>query len=152
MQTRLAKLDEGQYDAIILAYAGLKRLNLEARISKLFSTEEILPAACQGILAVQGRKGYEVPFLKDFADEEARLVALAERSFVRTLDGGCSSPVAAYAVINGDEITIKGYYVDEEENQYIDEIKGSKYQGESLGRELALRMKGGSSWAQESYI
>ena len=152
VQTRLAKLDEGQYDAIILAYAGLKRLNLEARISKLFSTEEILPAACQGILAVQGRKGYEVPFLKDFADEEARLVALAERSFVRTLDGGCSSPVAAYAVINGDEITIKGYYVDEEENQYIDEIKGSKYQGESLGRELALRMKGGSSWAQESYI
>ena len=152
VQTRLAKLDEGQYDAIILAYAGLKRLNLEARSSKLFSTEEILPAACQGILAVQGRNGYEVPFLKDFADEEARLVALAERSFVRTLDGGCSSPVAAYAVIDGDEITIKGYYVDEEENQYIDEIKGSKYQGESLGRELALRMKGGSAWAQESYI
>ena len=83
VQTRLAKLDEGQYDAIILAYAGLKRLNLEARISKLFSTEEILPAACQGILAVQGRKGYEVPFLKDFADEEARLVALAERCDAR---------------------------------------------------------------------
>ena len=77
---------------------------------------------------------------------------MEERSFVRTLDGVCSSPVAAYAVINGDEITIKGYYVDEEENQYIDEIKGSKYQGESLGRKLALRMKGGSAWAQESYI
>lgn len=142
VQTRLAKLDEGQYDAIILAYAGLKRLELEARISKLFSTEEILPAACQGILAVQGRAGYEVPFLADFADEEARLIALAERSFVRALDGGCSSPVAAYAVISGDEITIKGYYVDEEENQSIEEIKGNKYQGERLGRELAQTMKG----------
>lgn len=142
VQTRLRKLDEGQYDAIILAYAGLKRLELEARVSKLFSTEEILPAACQGILAVQGRAGYEVPFLADFADEEAKLIALAERSFVRTLDGGCSSPVAAYAVISGDEITITGYYVDEEEKQYIDKVKGNKYQGENLGRELALMMKG----------
>lgn len=142
VQTRLRKLDEGQYDAIILAYAGLKRLELEARVSKLFSTEEILPAACQGILAVQGRAGYEVPFLADFADEEAKLIALAERSFVRTLNGGCSSPVAAYAVISGDEITITGYYVDEEEKQYIDKVKGNKYQGENLGRELALMMKG----------
>lgn len=142
VQTRLRKLDEGQYDAIILAYAGLKRLELGARVSKLFSTEEILPAACQGILAVQGRAGYEVPFLADFADEEAKLIALAERSFVRTLDGGCSSPVAAYAVISGDEITITGYYVDEEEKQYIDKVKGNKYQGENLGRELALMMKG----------
>lgn len=145
VQTRLRKLDEGQFDAIILAYAGLKRLNLEPRVSKLFSTEEILPAACQGILAVQGRAGYQVPFLKDFADEETKLIALAERSFVRTLDGGCSSPVAAYAVIDGESITITGFYVDEKENQYIDAVTGSKYEGEALGRQLALAMKGGRS-------
>lgn len=142
VQTRLRKLDEGRYDALILAYAGMKRLGLTNRVSKLFSTEEILPAACQGILVVQGRAGYEVPFLADFNDEEARLAALAERSYVRTLDGGCSSPVAAYATICGDEITIRGYYVDEDENQFTDEIKGNKTEGEALGKTLALKMKG----------
>ena len=141
VQTRLAKLDSGEFDAIVLAYAGVK-LGLSQRVSKLFSVEEILPAACQGILAVQGRAGYETPFLADFADEEAKLIALAERSFVRTLDGGCSSPVAAHATICGEEITIRGYYVDADENQFIDQITGDKNQGEGLGRTLALRMKG----------
>ena len=112
--------------------------------SRIFSTEEILPAACQGILAVQGRAGYQVPFLVDFDDEEARLAALAERSFVRTLDGGCSSPVAAYAVIEGEEIRITGFYVDEEERTYRDTLVGDKREGENLGRQLALRMKRGS--------
>lgn len=143
VQTRLRKLDEGQYDAIVLAYAGVKRLALEHRVSRIFTTEEILPAACQGILAVQARAGYEAAFLADFADEESRLVALAERSFVKTLDGGCSSPVAAYATISGEEISIRGYYVDEADRQYIDEIKGNKWEGEALGRQLALAMKGG---------
>ncbi len=142
VQTRLAKLDSGEFDAIILAYAGVKRLGLSQRVSKLFSVEEILPAACQGILAVQGRAGYDVPFLADFADEEAKLIALAEREFVRTLDGGCSSPVAAHATIRGEEITIRGYYVDADENQSIDQITGDKNQGETLGRTLALKMKG----------
>lgn len=141
VQTRLAKLDRGEFDAIVLAYAGIKRLALEERVSRLFSPEEILPAACQGILAVQGRAGYEVPFLKDFDDEEARFAALAERSYVRTLDGGCSSPVAAYAVVDGDKITISGFYVDEKEHQYIDRITGNKKDGETLGKELALSMK-----------
>lgn len=140
VQTRLAKLDRGEYSAIVLAYAGIKRLGLEERVSRLFSTEEILPAACQGILVVQGRAGYEVPYLAEFTDEEAKLTALAERSYVRTLDGGCSSPVAAYACVDGDEITIKGFYVDEAENQYINVIKGNKYEGEALARELALKM------------
>ncbi|SCK00790.1 Porphobilinogen deaminase [uncultured Eubacterium sp.] len=142
VQTRLRKLDSGEYGAIVLAYAGIKRLGLEERVSRLFSAAEILPAACQGILVVQGRAGYEVPYLADFADEEAKLIALAERSYVRTLDGGCSSPVAAYACLDGEEITIRGFYVDEEENQYIDTIKGNKHEGEALGRELALRMVG----------
>ena len=144
VQTRLAKLDRGEYGALVLAYAGLKRLGLEKRVSRIFSTEEILPAACQGILAVQGRAGYQVPFLADFDDEEARLAALAERSFVRTLDGGCSSPVAAYAVIEGEEIRITGFYVDEEERTYRDTLVGDKREGENLGRQLALRMKRGS--------
>lgn len=141
LQTRLRKLDSGDFDAIVLACAGIKRLGLAGRISRVFSPQEILPAACQGILAVQGRAGYETPFLADFADPEARLIALAERSFVRTLDGGCSAPTAAYGEIEGDEIHITGFYVDEEENQYIDRITGSKFEGEALGRQLALSMK-----------
>lgn len=141
VQTRLKKLDGGEFDAIVLAYAGLKRLGLEERVSRLFEPEEILPAACQGILAVQGRMGFEVPFLSDFDDEEARLAALAERSYVRTLDGGCSSPVAAYATIEGNEITIRGFYVDGQNRQYKDAVTGSKYDGEALGRQLALSMK-----------
>ncbi len=142
VQTRLRKLDEGEYSALVLAYAGIKRLDLEYRVSRVFSVEEILPAACQGILAVQGRKGYDVAFLGDFDDEEARLIALAERSFVRTLDGGCSSPVAAYGEIVGDEILLRGYYVDGEMNQSKSQIRGSKFEGEALGKILAERMKG----------
>ncbi len=141
LQTRLRKLDSGDFDAIVLACAGIKRLGLAGRISRVFSPQEILPAACQGILAVQGRAGYETPFLADFSDQEARLIALAERSFVRTLDGGCSAPVAAYGEIEGDVIHITGFYVDEAENQYIDRITGSKFEGEALGKQLALSMK-----------
>lgn len=142
VQTRLKKLDSGEYGAIVLAYAGIKRLGLEERVSRIFEPEEILPAACQGILVVQGRAGYDVPFLSDFEDAEAKLIALAERSFVRTLDGGCSSPVAAYAIIEGEEITITGFYVDEQEQQFKKTVKGNKYDGETLGHQLALAMKG----------
>lgn len=141
VQTRLKKLDSGQFGAIVLAYAGVKRLGLEHRVSKIFEVDEILPACCQGILAVQGRAGYDAEILDKFHDEEAKQIALAERSYVRTLDGGCSSPVAAYATIEGDEITITGFYVDEEENTSIDSIKGKRSEGESLGAKLAISMK-----------
>lgn len=141
VQTRLAKLDSGQYSATVLACAGLKRLGLEDRISRIFEPCEILPAACQGILAVQGRKGFDISFLKDFENREGRLAALTERSFVRTLDGGCSSPIAAYAEINGEEVTLNGYYVDEEDNQYFKTVIGKACEGESIGKDLALEMK-----------
>ncbi len=110
--TRLEKLDRGEYSALVLAKAGIKRLGLEERISREFSVDEIIPAACQGILAVQARKGFNTDFLKGFNDEEALNIAIAERSFVKTLDGGCSSPVAAYADIKGDKIEITGMYVE----------------------------------------
>lgn len=141
VQTRLRKLDSGEFSAIILAYAGIKRLGLEDRVSRIFGVEEILPAACQGILAVQGRKDFDRSVLMDFNDEETKLIALAERSYVRTLDGGCSSPVAAYGTIKDDEITLTGFYVDSKEKTYFDKITGNKFDGEKLGKELALRMK-----------
>lgn len=141
VQTRLRKLDEGQYSGIVLAYAGVKRLGLEYRVSKIFQVDEILPAACQGILVVQGRRDFDTAVLNGFNDHETKLIALAERGFVRTLDGGCSSPVAAYATIEGEEITLTGLYVDENDNMYFETVKGNKVDGEKLGRELALSMK-----------
>jgi hydroxymethylbilane synthase len=142
VQTRLRKLDSGEFSATVLACAGLKRLGLEKRISKIFEPGEVLPAACQGILAVQGRKGFEASFLADFNDEESKLRALAERSFVRTLDGGCSSPIAAFAEIDGDHMKLTGFNIDKADNGFTDFIEGPAARGEELGQELALRMKG----------
>lgn len=142
LQTRLKKLDDGEYSALILAYAGIKRLGLEQRVSRIFDIDEMIPAACQGILAVQGRKDCDPFFLADFNDEDARDAALAERSFVRALDGGCSSPVAAYAVTSGDRITITGFYVNDEGEIFEKRISGRREDGEKLGAMLAEDMKG----------
>lgn len=139
--TRLKKLDDGEYSALILAAAGLKRLGLEERISRYFEPEEMMPAAGQGILAIQGRAGEDYSFLKDYADDEAAYAAEAERAFVRELNGGCSSPVAAHAVVKEDKIFLIGLYYDEASNTYL---KGSKEElavnaakaGTALAREL----------------
>lgn len=137
VQTRLRKLDEGRFSALILASAGLRRLGLEHRISRLFSTEEILPAAGQGILAVQTRAGENVSFLRIFHDEDGRDCLMAERAFVRALDGGCTSPVAAHAVLDGGQLILDGFNVRGER----DRIRGPRQDAEELGAELAQRMK-----------
>ncbi|MGI6006885.1 MAG: hydroxymethylbilane synthase [Ruminococcus sp.] len=140
--TRLRKLDEGEYSALVLAAAGLKRLGLEQRISRYFEPEEIIPSAGQGILALQGRKGVDYSFLSGFADENATCCALAERAFVRYLDGGCSSPVAAHAVTDGDKISLLGLYYSENTKQYIRGSKtGPVKEAESLGTALAKELK-----------
>lgn len=141
VQTRLRKLDSGMYGATIFAVAGLKRAGLENRISRIFSTDEILPAACQGILAVQGRKGQDVSFLDDFRSYEAELVSKAERSFVRTLDGGCTSPVAAYAVVSEGQMTLTGLDINKEGKPFRMTVTGRPEEGERLGADLALKMK-----------
>ena len=145
LQTRLRKLDEGQYSALILAAAGLKRLGLESRINRYFTAYEIIPSAGQGILAVHGRKGEAYDFLEDYCDKDAWAAGSAERAFVKLLDGGCSSPVAAHAEIFGDEIYLRGLYYNEKDGSYVTgTLRGNKADAESLGRELAetLRKKG----------
>ena len=143
VQTRLRKLDEGQYCALVLAAAGLKRLGLEHRIHRYFSTEEILPAAGQAILAVQARKETDSSVLKTFHDEDAACCALAERAFVRQLDGGCTSPVAAFAQVEGDGLTLTGLYVSPDETVVRRGIlRGEKTNAEKLGADLALWLKG----------
>ena len=135
--TRLRKLDEGQYAALVLAAAGLKRLGLEGRIARYFTAEEIIPAAGQGILAVQTRAGEDYPCLTAVADREGTACALAERAFVRALDGGCSSPVAAHGVVDGDTLVLTGM----DENGRRDRISGPVREAERLGETLARRMK-----------
>ncbi len=145
LQTRLRKLDEGQYSGLILAAAGLKRLGLEARISRYFTADEIIPAAGQGILAVQGRKGENYRFLDGYCDTDAWAAGSAERAFVKLLDGGCSSPVAAHAEVYGEEIYLRGLYYNEKDGSYVTgTLRGQRKDAEKLGRELAetLREKG----------
>lgn len=142
LQTRLSKLDSGNFSAIVLAAAGIKRLGLEERISRYFSTDEMIPAAGQGVLAIQGRLGEDYSFLENVNSKESEITSICERSFVRTLDGGCSSPVAAYAVINGNEIKLKGLYYNEHEKTYtIGEAFGDIKNAESLGENLALKLR-----------
>ena len=143
IQTRFQKLEEQEYDAIVLAVAGLKRLNLMDKIYRIFEPEEILPAAGQGILAVQGREneGWE-EYLKAVNNKESEVTALAERAFVHTLDGGCSSPVAAYAQIQRENMQITGLYYHETSGKYYKETNQGKIENaKQLGIELAERMK-----------
>ena len=141
--TRLSKLDGGQYAALVLAAAGLKRLDLESRITRYFSTDEMIPAAGQGILAVQVRSGEDTGYLSAFLDRDGTDCAMAERAFVRRLDGGCSSPVAAFATVEGDTLTLRGMDVTEAGVPIFDTITGPRDQGEALGIALADRIREG---------
>lgn len=141
LQTRLRKLDEGQYGAIILAAAGMKRMGYEDRISRYFSIDEVIPSAGQGILALQGRKGEDYTFLEGFSDREAFYAAAAERAFVRWLDGGCSSPIAAHAQISGDVLELWGLYYEEETRTCRKGRKtGPVCQAAAIGIELAREL------------
>ena len=142
LQTRLRKLDAGEYSGLILAAAGLKRLGLEQRINRYFTPDEMIPAAGQGILAVQGRKGQDYFYLDGYCDRDAWIAGSAERAYVKYLDGGCSSPVAAFAEVSGDEIFIRGLYYSEVTGKWITgQIKGAADNGAELGIALAKQLK-----------
>ena len=143
VQTRLKKLDDGEYSALILAGAGLKRLGLSHRISRSFTPDEMIPAAGQGILAVQGRAGEDYSWLEGVDDPEARQAAEAERMFVSYLDGGCSAPIGAFAQIRGEEILIRGLYCEEGvEVCRTGKIRGACREAKNLAVALAKQLKG----------
>ena len=144
IQTRLRKLDEGQYSATVLAAAGLKRAGLEGRISRIFSTEEMLPAAGQGVLAVQGRADADYAYLNGFFDADSRDTSLCERAFVAALDGGCTAPTAAFAEIlpDGESILLTGLFFDETAGTMIRrQAAGLRTDAVRLGTELASEVK-----------
>lgn len=140
--TRLDKLDAGEYSALVLAAAGIKRLELNERISRVFTTEEMLPAAGQGIMAIQGRKGEDGSFLSKVNDVDSELSAICERAFVKELNGGCTSPIAAFTTIEGDMITIDCMYEDGERKTFQDTkdnaihlgITAAKYKKSNIGK------------------
>ena len=142
--TRLQKLDAGEYGALILAASGLKRLHLEDRIARCFEPEELLPAAGQGTLAVQGRAGEDYSFLDGFFDADSRDTSLCERAFVAALDGGCTAPTAAFAEIlpDGERIQLTGLYFDEEVGVVIRrQATGLRTDAVRLGTQLASAVK-----------
>ena len=141
VETRLRKLDEGHYSALVLAAAGLKRLGLEDRISRFFSPQEMIPAACQGILGIQTRAGADNDLIERINDNDARSCALAERAYVKAIGADCGSPDTAFAQIDGDKMMIMGLRYDAERKTVIrDSICGPSSDAEVLGRELADRM------------
>ena len=140
--TRLDKLDRGEYGALVLAAAGLHRLGLEGRITRYFSPDEIIPAAGQAILAVQGREGELAEEVKKLDDADAHDCATAERSFVKTLGGGCFAPVAAYAETEGAYLHLRGLYITEDERASArGAVTGLRTEAEALGRTLALQLR-----------
>ncbi|MFN2514564.1 MAG: hydroxymethylbilane synthase, partial [Pyrinomonadaceae bacterium] len=114
VDTRLRKLDEGRYDALILAAAGLRRLNLESRISAAIPVDEMLPAVGQGALAVETRRNdqFTIDLVSTLNHEATRLACTSERAFLRALGGGCQLPIAGYAVVSDNELQLEGLVAD----------------------------------------
>lgn len=141
VQTRMRKLEVEGYDATLLAAAGLNRLGMEHVISRYFSVDEMIPAAGQGILAVQGRKGESHSWIERIDVRESRAAALAERNFIRVTGGDCTSPCAAHAQVNGNVLKLTGLYYNEDTEEYsVDVIVTDAAKAEQAGETLAERM------------
>ncbi len=143
VNTRLAKLDAGEYDAIILAAAGLKRLEMAHRITAFIQPEQSLPANGQGAVGIECRLDDEAvkALLAPLEHAETRTRVLTERAMNRALQGGCQVPIGAYALVEGDQIWLRGLVGSPDGSQMLrDEIRGPLANGESLGEALAERL------------
>jgi hydroxymethylbilane synthase len=154
VDTRLRKLKEGLYDAIVLAYAGVKRMGFSGEVSQVL--EDFIPAVGQGSLAIETRAEDErvINFVKVLNHEESRLRAVCERAFLRELQGGCQVPIGAYAWIEGDRIKIKGFISDLEDERFLEGYEeGSLQEAEEVGKRLAQRLlrEGGEEILKEIY-
>ncbi len=140
VNTRLRKLDDGEFDAIILASAGLKRLGFEARIRSCLEPEESLPAIGQGAIGIEARSDDAAvrELIAPLADADTTLRVQAERAMNETLNGGCQVPLAGYAVLEGDQLYLRGL-VGEPDGSIVlrSEIRGPASEAVSLGVRLA---------------
>jgi len=137
--TRLDKLQKGEYDAILLAMAGLKRLGLEEKAVQVFEIDEMIPAVGQGALGIEARKGEDLDYLLESVnDEESSLAVIAERAFMEKLGGSCSTPIGAHAVIDGNKIKIYGMWaLDGKGKIKRAVVEGDKSDAVALGQQLA---------------
>ena len=142
IHTRLKKLDDGEYDAIILAAAGLKRVGLQDRITEYFDTASFMPAPGQGILCIQCRENDRKikNLLKIINDREVTLICEAEREFSRIFDGGCHTPIGCSSVIEGDILKLKGMYNDNG-NRIFKEVSGNKENPKEIAQKLAKEIR-----------
>ncbi len=144
VQTRLRKLDEGQYDAIILAAAGLQRLGLEDRIRAVIAPEDMLPAVGQGALAIECRsdRADVLALLKPLHDETTAACVSAERALSRSLAGSCNVPLAGYAQIDGAGLHLCGYVGAPDGTHHVSaQVEGKAADAEALGLSLAERLR-----------
>jgi hydroxymethylbilane synthase len=143
VQTRLDKMEKQQLDGIILAYAGLKRLGLEDKASYCFSVDEMVPAVGQGALGVEIVKGNEItPIIKSLDNSNIRVCVEAERSFMKTLNGGCHTSIGAYAALEDDIIYMVGIF--EVDGKLVKkDVEGSRFEHLELGRRLAEKIIAG---------
>jgi len=143
VDTRIRKVEEGQYDAVVLATAGLARLGWLERASQVFSPEEMLPAPGQGALAVQVRSddADALRFVASADDADTRAAVTAERAFERRLGGGCNAAVAALAEVDGARLRLRGLVADPAGGRSVKgETEGDAADADGLGVELAERL------------
>ena len=146
VDTRIKKLKDGLYDAIILSYAGIQYLKLENEISETFTTEEIIPSAGQGIIALQCRENNEniISLLKKINHEETYKRAFAERNILKVLEGDCETAIGAHAVIDGKNIVVEAelFSLDGSKSFYekkIEKIEKFKEIGIEIGKILKTK-------------
>ncbi len=154
--TRLRKLDEGQYDAIILAAAGLNRLDLSDRIASYFDPADMLPAVGQGAVGIELRESDSelLEALSFLIDETTAVTVTAERAYLNRLEGGCQVPIGAFAVLDGDQINITGLVASVDGSQVLrEEDSGKAADAKGLGVKLAeeILAKGGGAILAEVY-
>lgn len=145
VNTRLRKLDEGQYDAIILASAGLIRLGMQDRIASEITPEESLPAGGQGAVGIECRMDDATTraLLQPLHDAPTATCVSAERAMNRRLEGGCQVPIACYATLNdaGNELFLRGLVASTDGRLILrDELRGTPEHAEQMGVELAERL------------
>lgn len=149
LDTRLGKLDAGQYGAIVLAAAGLKRLGLGARIRQLFEPADMLPAAGQGALGIEVRSDRAdlLELLQPLAHQSSWLAVAAERAVSRTLGGSCSMPLAAFATFSGEYLQLSAAWGEPEGPPTLVRARGAAAVADqeaaaALGVEVAQRLRG----------
>ncbi|MEO0541192.1 MAG: hydroxymethylbilane synthase [Cyanobacteria bacterium P01_A01_bin.105] len=145
LNTRLRKLDEGQYDAIILAVAGLQRLGMGDRVHQVLPADISLHAVGQGALGIECRSGDDdiLAVIKTLEHGPTADRCDAERAFLRELEGGCQVPIGVNTTIDGDQLTLVGIVASLDGQQLIkDTLSGPRATAEQMGTELAQRVRG----------